>query len=100
MSRLRLVLIAGVVLLVVFVGVLWSLRRPPEVVQQLPQPLPSTTTAPRPTALPTQVRPAYTPLAGTDVSPIVVERSPARGEELAPDQPITLVFDREMDQQA
>lgn len=100
MSRLRLVLIVGILLLVVFVGVLLSLRRPAEVVQQPPGPLPSATPVPQPTALPTHVRPAYTALSGTEVAPIVVERSPARGEELAPDQPITIVFDREMDQQA
>src|SRR3712207_8834174 len=29
---------------------------------------------------------------------IVLERSPARGEELQPDAPIVLVFDRAMDQ--
>ena len=100
MARYRLILIGGVLLLVVVVGVFLSLRQPPEVVEVPPEALPTATTAPRPTALPTLVRPGYTALPGTDVAPIVVERSPARGEELAPDQPLTFVFDREMDQQA
>ena len=49
-----------------------------------------------PTPLPTRPRVGYTPVAEDVLSPIVVQRSPATGEEQAPDRPIEIVFDRPM----
>jgi uncharacterized protein YfaS (alpha-2-macroglobulin family) len=54
-----------------------------------PTPGPATPTAP--------VAVAPTPTPRPLGNPIVVDRSPARGEELALDKPITLVFDQAMD---
>jgi len=51
---------------------------------------------PQPTVVPTP--PPYTPPPPGAVSPIVVQRTPERGEELPPDGEIVLIFDRAMDQ--
>ncbi|MEE8392164.1 MAG: Ig-like domain-containing protein, partial [Anaerolineae bacterium] len=60
---------------------------------------PVPTPAPTPTAtpFPTPTMPPYTPPPHGTVSPVVIQRSPERGEELRPDAPIELVFDRAMD---
>lgn len=58
------------------------------------------TITPTPTAPPPPPRPAYTPVLENTVSPVIVQRQPRRGEELAPDQPIELIFDRAMNQEA
>jgi hypothetical protein len=47
---------------------------------------------PTPTPLP-----KYQPLPAGSVPPFVIQRSPERGEELQPDRPIQLFFDRAMD---
>ncbi|MEA3339343.1 MAG: Ig-like domain-containing protein, partial [Chloroflexota bacterium] len=47
---------------------------------------------------PTPTPPPYTPPPPGTVSPIVVQRTPERGEELPPDGDIVLIFDRAMDQ--
>ena len=47
---------------------------------------------------PTPTLPPYTPPPPGTVSPIVVQRTPERGEELPPDGDIVLIFDRAMDQ--
>lgn len=60
--------------------------------------LPSVTAAATPTTLPPRPRVGYTPVPENTLSPVVVQRSPARGETLAPDGVIQLVFDRAMDQ--
>ena len=52
---------------------------------------------PKPTPTPTPTLPPYTPPPRGTVSPIVVQRTPERGEELSPDGAIELVFDRAMD---
>jgi uncharacterized protein YfaS (alpha-2-macroglobulin family) len=49
---------------------------------------------------PTPTLPPYTPPPPGTVSPIVVQRTPERGEELPPDGVIQLVFDRAMDKEA
>jgi uncharacterized protein YfaS (alpha-2-macroglobulin family) len=51
--------------------------------------------AEEPTPLPTM--PPYTPPPEGNVAPIVIQRTPERGEELPPDGAIQLVFDRPMD---
>lgn len=66
-----------------------------------PRPTPSPTPlAAGPTAAPTAPRPGYTPVPADQVSPVVLQRTPARGEELPPDGAVELVFDRPMDQQS
>ncbi len=47
-----------------------------------------------------QVAPGTVPTKSSLPQPIVMQQSPAVGEELAPDQPVELVFDRAMDQQS
>ena len=49
------------------------------------------------TPVPTRPRPEYTPQPADNVAPVVVQRSPERGEELASDGVVQLVFDRQMD---
>ncbi|MFO7167437.1 MAG: Ig-like domain-containing protein [Chloroflexota bacterium] len=61
-----------------------------------PQPTP-TPQAARPSPVPTAPRVGYTPVPPDQVSPVVLQRTPARGEELPPDGVIELVFDRAMD---
>jgi alpha-2-macroglobulin len=62
-------------------------------------PVATPTTSPPRTPLPTRPRVQFTAIAQAGVvAPVVVERSPARGEALAPDQPVKLVFDRAMNQ--
>jgi uncharacterized protein YfaS (alpha-2-macroglobulin family) len=51
--------------------------------------------APTPTVRPTP--PAYTPLPPETLSPVVIQRTPERGEELEPGGSVELVFDRPMD---
>ncbi|MCX7682294.1 MAG: Ig-like domain-containing protein, partial [Anaerolineae bacterium] len=50
-----------------------------------------------PTPAPSPTPPSYTPPATGNVSPLIVQRTPERGEELAVDGVIELVFDRAMD---
>jgi hypothetical protein len=64
-----------------------------------PQPAP-TPAAAAPSPAPPKPRPEFTPQSASAVSPIVVARRPARGEELPPDGAIELAFDRPMDQAA
>lgn len=51
---------------------------------------------PEPSSIPTRPRPGYTPVPAGAVSPVVVYRSPERGEELSPNGVVELVFDRAM----
>jgi uncharacterized protein YfaS (alpha-2-macroglobulin family) len=63
-----------------------------------PTPLPPTataTTSPQPTLAPTS---APTPTSKPAGAPTVIGRTPARGEELKPDQPIVISFDQPMDE--
>ena len=46
---------------------------------------------------PTPIPPPYTPPPPGTISPIVIQRTPERGEELPPDGVIELIFDRAMD---
>jgi uncharacterized protein YfaS (alpha-2-macroglobulin family) len=62
-----------------------------------PPPQATTPTA-TPTAPPPPPSVPYTPVAAAIVSPVIVQRFPRRGEELAPDGAIELVFDRTMNQ--
>ncbi len=55
------------------------------------------TTTPTPTPTP---RPPYVPPPPGTVSPIIIQRTPERGEELPLDGEIELVFDRPMDRDA
>ena len=61
---------------------------------QLPTP------SPTPTPLPPRPELAYIPVADDSLSPIVIQRSPRRGETLLPNGIIELVFDRPMDPDA
>ncbi|HSH83527.1 MAG TPA: Ig-like domain-containing protein, partial [Herpetosiphonaceae bacterium] len=99
MQRRRLLILAGLALAAGFVAVV-LLQRSPRVAEIAPEPLATPTSPPPATPLPTQPRAPYTPVPDSAVSPVVVERAPARGEELAPDAPIKLVFDRPMDRGA
>ncbi|MCU0520537.1 MAG: Ig-like domain-containing protein [Anaerolineae bacterium] len=60
------------------------------------------TPTPRVTETPLPPRPAipYTPMPPELLAPIVVQRSPNRGQALAPDGVIALTFDKPMDTQA
>jgi uncharacterized protein YfaS (alpha-2-macroglobulin family) len=58
-----------------------------------PTPVPTPTSTP----FPTPTMPAYTPPPHGTVSPVVIQRSPERGEELSLGGSIELVFDRSMD---
>ncbi len=62
-----------------------------------PTPLAPTNT-PRPTGtlLPTRPVVPYTPVPADMLAPVVLQRSPQRGENLAPDAPIEIVFDKPM----
>ncbi|MGD1993541.1 MAG: Ig-like domain-containing protein [Anaerolineae bacterium] len=77
--------------LVVLLGVVLSACRPAPV---SPPPTPTT-----PPATPTP-RPPYVPPPPGTVSPAVIQRSPARGEALAPEGTIEVVFDRAMDKES
>src|SRR5262245_4723392 len=97
----RLTRIAALLVLVAVVaGIALTLRgRPQQVVgQPTPQPTPPPTqpSTPQPSPAP---RPHldYTPVPEDTLSPIIVQRSPARGAELRPDGAVELVFDRPMD---
>jgi uncharacterized protein YfaS (alpha-2-macroglobulin family) len=50
-----------------------------------------------PTATPVPTTPPYTPPTPENVAPVVIQRTPEPGEELATDEPIQLIFDRAMD---
>jgi alpha-2-macroglobulin len=60
------------------------------------------TATPRPTGTPVPARPviAYTAVPADTLSPIIIQRSPQRGQALAPNGEIEIVFDKPMDQQA
>ncbi len=64
-----------------------------------PKPTPlAPTNTPRPTGTPLPTRPVvpYTPVPADMLAPVVLQRSPQRGESLAPDAPIEIVFDKPM----
>ena len=67
---------------------------------QTDDPTPAASPSPTPTELPPPPKVNYTPVEAGTVSPIIVQRFPRRGEELAADGTIELVFDRAMDQSA
>ena len=100
MSRRRLVLVVSTLFLLPLVALLVAApqRRARVVRQPASTPLlhlPSRIeTAPSPGSS----RLAFLAVPDTAIAPVVVERSPARGEELAPAAPIKLIFDRAMDQ--
>ncbi len=60
------------------------------------------TATPRPPDTPVPPRPVinYIPVPPDTLSPIIVQRSPQRGQALAPNGEIELIFDKPMDQQA
>jgi hypothetical protein len=60
----------------------------------------TSTPTPTPTPLPPKPHVAYQPVEPGVVSPVVVERTPARGAALPPDGEVKLVFDRAMDRGA
>src|SRR5262249_6841834 len=94
MSRRNLRIAAVLVIVAVVAGLALALRgRPAPIVEQ-----PTLGPTQPPAPAPTRVRLDYTPVPESTLSPIVVQRSPARGEELAPDGAVELVFDRPMDQ--
>ncbi|MGC9349462.1 MAG: Ig-like domain-containing protein, partial [Anaerolineae bacterium] len=67
-----------------------------------PSPTVTHTPTPEPTATPLPPMPSvpYTPVPSDTLSPIVVQRSPARGQTLSPSGRVELVFDKPMDQTA
>ncbi len=60
-------------------------------------PVPTPAPSPTSTPFPSPTHPPYTPPPHGTVSPIVVQRAPERGEEMATDGVIELIFDRPMD---
>lgn len=68
--------------------------------QNTSTPLATSTPTSVPTQLPPRSRLPYTPVPDTALPPVVVERSPDRGEEAQPDAPVRLAFDRAMDRGA
>ena len=96
MSRRNLRIAAVLVIVAIVAGLALALRgRPAPIVEQ---PTAGPTLPPSPA--PTRVRLDYTPVPEGTISPIVVQRAPARGEALAPDGAVELVFDRAMDHAA
>ncbi|MGC9469746.1 MAG: Ig-like domain-containing protein [Anaerolineae bacterium] len=69
--------------------------------QPTPIPPPSPTATDSPTVTPVPPRPVlpFTPMPPDTLSPIIVQRSPKRGQSLAPDAAVELVFDKAMDQE-
>lgn len=67
---------------------------------QAATPIPTTQPTPTPTNPPPPPTVSFTPVVPEIVSPIIVQRFPRRGEELAVADAIELVFDRAMNQQA
>ena len=67
-----------------------------------PTPEPVATSTPRPTATALPPKPVvpYTPVPADMLSPIIIQRSPKRGESLKPDDAIEIVFDKPMNQPA
>ncbi|MBN2005574.1 MAG: Ig-like domain-containing protein [Anaerolineae bacterium] len=65
---------------------------------QKPTPTLGPTNTPRPTGTPLPTRPVvpYTPIPANMLAPVVLQRSPQRGESLSPDAPIEIVFDKPM----
>jgi len=63
-------------------------------------PIATASPSPTPTSPPPPPKVTFTPVEEGTVSPIIVQRFPRRGEELAPDGTIELVFDRAMNQTA
>ncbi len=59
-------------------------------------PNPTATPSPTPTNPPPKPQVSYNPVPADALAPVVIQREPRRGETLAPDGGITLVFDREM----
>jgi uncharacterized protein YfaS (alpha-2-macroglobulin family) len=53
-----------------------------------------------PTATPSPTMPPYTPPPPGNVAPIIIQRTPEPGEELATDGAVQLVFDRAMDKRS
>lgn len=86
MSRRNATIFATIALVAVLATIGVALRaRPTPLVQQ-----PTATAQPRPETEPP-------PMTNATAAPIVVQRMPARGEELRPDGALALVFDRAMD---
>ena len=65
-------------------------------------PQPVATSTPKPTATPLPPKPVipYTPVPADMLSPIIIQRSPQRGESLTPDGAVEIVFDKPMNQSA
>src|SRR5688500_11439014 len=100
MNRRNLRIVAVLVLVAVIAGVVFALRGRPSPIVEQPTAQPSQQPTQPPSPAPTRVRLAYTPVPEGTLSPIIVRRTPARGEELTPDGAVELVFDRPMDQAA
>ncbi|MGC9399135.1 MAG: Ig-like domain-containing protein [Anaerolineae bacterium] len=67
-----------------------------------PTSTPRATDTPRPTETPPPPKPLvdYTPVPPETLSPIIVQRSPQRGEALQPDGAIELIFDKAMNRES
>ena len=100
MSRRRLVLVASTLFLLPLIAILVAApqRRAPVVRQPASTPVLHLPTGIESAPSPGRSRLPFPAVPDTAIAPVVVERSPARGEELAPAAPIKLIFDRAMDQ--
>ncbi|MFQ5595860.1 MAG: Ig-like domain-containing protein, partial [Anaerolineae bacterium] len=103
MTHIRLILLTILALLLT-AGLLScaSEETPTPPVQPLdtPTPLITATAGPTSTPLPPPPRVEYRPMGENVVSPIVVDRAPARGATLRPDGAVEIVFDRPMQAKA
>jgi uncharacterized protein YfaS (alpha-2-macroglobulin family) len=91
MNRPAVRVAAAAVVLALIGGLVFALRS---------RPAPVVVPTPRSTIVPLPPRLPYTPVPADTIAPVVVQRTPARGEELPPGSPIELVFDRAMDKPA
>jgi uncharacterized protein YfaS (alpha-2-macroglobulin family) len=62
--------------------------------------LQSPVATPTPTTQPPKPTVGYTPVSAEALSPVVIQRSPRRGESQSPEGPVELIFDQPMDREA
>ena len=99
-SVVRSAMLIAMVILIAVLPACEILRPEPE--PPTPTVEPTASPTPTPTSTPVPPRPVvpYTPVPADMLAPVLIQRSPKRGERLAPDGAIELVFDKPMDQAA
>jgi len=99
-SVVRSAMLIAMVILIAVLPACEILRPEPE--PPTPTVEPTASPTPTPTSTPVPPRPVvpYTPVPADMLAPVLIQRSPKRGERLALDAAIELVFDKPMDQAA